>query len=146
MAWRSNTTHELPKSRRAWTEDAHRTITSPTTTRAPTSAASSTNTAGERRRAGGRLPARAGRRARLGWRALVLVPVRERSAVGTAVLGEKLPDSAPEVVAALGVGPVPVEGGAARREEHGVAWPGQRRRRQDGLVHRLGSGDRPHAG
>src|SRR5690349_12578064 len=48
MACRWNTTHELPKSRSACTDDADRTITSPTTTSAVTSMASRTNSGVER--------------------------------------------------------------------------------------------------
>src|SRR5436190_16822530 len=48
MAWRWNTTHELPKSRRACTDDADRTMTRPTTTRALTSIASRTNSGVDR--------------------------------------------------------------------------------------------------
>src|SRR5437763_1588347 len=48
MACRWNTTHELPKSRRAWTDDADRTITRPTTTKALTSIARRTKSAVDR--------------------------------------------------------------------------------------------------
>src|SRR5438270_3671416 len=99
MAWRSKTTQELPNVRRAWTDEADSTMTRPTTTRAATSAASSTNTAGVRRPAGGRERARGGRPGC--DRARGRVRVRDRSAVGTGLLREKLTHGASEVVAPL---------------------------------------------
>src|SRR5947209_7018879 len=52
MACRWKTTHELPKSRNACTDDAESTITRPTTTRALTSIAKRTNRGVDRVRGG----------------------------------------------------------------------------------------------
>src|SRR5437773_4667178 len=145
MAWRWKTTHELPKVRRAGTDDADSTITSPTTTRAATSAARSTNTAGERRLAGGRVrppPSEKGRRVLV----RVRVRARVRSAVGTGLLRKQGVHSAAEVVPAFRVRAVPVEGGAAGRQQHAVTGRGQNGRRPHGLVHRAGTRHRPHVG
>src|SRR5436309_8080492 len=118
MAWRWNTTQELPKSRRACTDDADSTITRPTTTRALTSIASSTNSGVERDRGdfGFRPFDVAGRRR-----------VRVRSAVaGIGVLPEHLPDGTSEVVAPLPVGLVPVERRAPRRQQNSITRLGVR--------------------
>src|SRR5438045_724035 len=98
MAWRWNTTHELPKSRRACTDDADSTITSPTTTRALTSIASRTKSGVARE--GAFLVRFAHRVERQRARGALL-------AVGTAVPLEQLTNRTAEVVTALRVGPVP---------------------------------------
>src|SRR5438067_12114194 len=142
MAWRWNSTQELPYVRRAWTEDADSTITSPTTTRAVITAARSTKTAGGLLERGFARVALSGpRRVRTRGRA------RTRSvAAGMGLLGESLGDGAAEVVAPFGVGPVPVERGAARREHDAVAGLGGIGGGPDGRVHRRGHGDRAHPG
>src|SRR5438045_2211346 len=107
MAWRWNTTHELPKSRSACTDDADRTITSPTTTSALTSIASNTNSGVDRdcdRAPAFRACGDAGRRR-----------VRTRSATaGTGILSPQLADRPGEVVAPFRVRAVPVERRATR--------------------------------
>src|SRR5438270_3068107 len=111
MACRWKTTHELPKSRNACTDDAESTITRPTTTRALTSMARRTNRGVERVR-GGAAPLRDrfvdGRCALpvlddAGLRRAGRVRVRVRPAVrvcsvaaGTGVLLHKLDDGASE--------------------------------------------------
>src|SRR6266508_5849084 len=98
MAWRWNTTHELPKSRRACTDEADNTITSPTTTRALTTMARRTNSGVER----ARVVVGGGDDRRRAWRTLRRPGrrARVRSVVaGTGTLLEELGDGAPEVVA-----------------------------------------------
>src|SRR5437762_5958316 len=115
MAWRWNTTHELPKSRRACTDEADSTITRPTTTSAPTSIASRTKSGVERDRGGVRPCERFGEAPCL---LVVLDDVGRRRdvrarvcsvAAGMGVLLEQLTDGASEVVTALAVRAVPVE-------------------------------------
>src|SRR5437762_10640269 len=115
MAWRWNTTHELPKSRRACTDEADSTITRPTTTSALTSMASNTKSGVERERGGVRPCERFGAAPclrvalddvgrRRDGRGRVRPAVRVCSvAAGTGVLLEQLTDGASEVVTALAV-------------------------------------------
>src|SRR5437660_3474154 len=106
MAWRWKTTQELPKSRRACTDEADKTMTKPTTTKALTSMASRTNSGVDRA-----FDAFWGPDRRRG------VARRARSvAAGTHALPEQPVDGILEVLATLAIGAVPVERRASWRE------------------------------
>src|SRR5947209_2406434 len=102
-SWRSKNTHDEPYARNASTEDDESTMTSPMTSSSTTRANSE------------RCPDAAGRAFR-------------RACDRTSVLDATTPPGegvhlGGEVVAPLGVGPVPVERRACRREQDHVAGP-----------------------
>src|SRR5438067_9975504 len=144
MAWRWKTTHELPKSRSASTEDADSTMTRPTTTSALTTIASRTKSGVDRDEP---------RRDRLAWRPERVERVErvDRARVRSAAAGMALPtdqltDGTGEVVAPLTVGVVPVERRTPRRQQHGVPRLRIGGGGAHGVVHRRRHGHRPHAG